>query len=179
MSKNNKAARCGRKRTFENEEFAGDKEDHDAEDHGYEDGDSPNRKTSGPKPSKKRKLNPKPKPRAKRSAPPKQPMIESWHPAGGEHPSTRSSKKAAADPTAILGMARVPTWRLQSFKPAIDDLIRRYAEYEKVVTTTMVHGGESLTDVYVYFSSASAAAKVKETIDGEMVEGRKLQVAYV
>ncbi|KAK3669982.1 hypothetical protein LTR78_010154 [Recurvomyces mirabilis] len=179
MGKNNRAARCGRKRAFEDEEYAGDEDAEGDPEYEYDEDDYPPRKPPAPKPSKKKKPNSKPKPEAKKPPPPKQPIIESWHPAGGEQPSPKSNKNPAPDPTAILGIARVSTWRLQFFKPAIDDLIRQHAEYEKMVTNTMVHGGESLTDVYVYFPSANAAAKVKEAVDREVVAGRKLQVIYV
>lgn len=43
----------------------------------------------------------------------------------------------------------------------------------------VIHGGESVTDVCVRFRSEIVAEMVRERIEGEMVEGRKLQVTFV
>ena len=48
-----------------------------------------------------------------------------------------------------------------------------------VTAEELIHGGESVTDVFVRFRSELVAEIVKEKIDGEMLEGRKLQVDFV
>ena len=101
-----------------------------------------------------------------------------WRPAGGEKPFNRRTKKDA-QPTPIIGIARLSTWRTNTFVESLKTLIGQHGEIEKVHTEELVHGGESVTDVYIEFRSELVAEVVKNKIEGETVEGRKLQVKFV
>lgn len=57
-------------------------------------------------------------------------------------------------------------------------LIKQHGAFEEILTEELVHGAESLTDVFVEFRSELVAEAMKEKIDGEMVEGRKLQIEF-
>ena len=104
-------------------------------------------------------------------------MIEVWRPVGGEG----SENGVEGQRTAIsdtLGLARISTWRLPAFQLAAEELVNEHGGFEEVTTSELVHGAESLTDVYFVFRSEVVAEVVKEKIEGEMVMGRKLQVTF-
>jgi len=77
-----------------------------------------------------------------------------------------------------LGIARISTWQLEAFLPAVTKLIGEIARVEKTGVEEIDHGGESVTDVFVTLRSELMAEMVKEVMDGCMVEGRRLQVKY-
>ena len=79
-------------------------------------------------------------------------------------------------PSNVLAIARLSTHRLLAFEKAVRLLIDEYADIEGLTTRELDAGGESVTDVFVEFLDQYDAAMVKQRIDGEMVEGRKLQV---
>lgn len=117
----------------------------------------------------KRKATPEPSP---------EPKIENWRPAGGEVLLT-DQKEDDVELTNVLGIARIPTWRVDAFTTALKAMIASHGvEFEDVMTRELEHGGESLTDVSISFSSELVAELVKDGIDGELLEGRKLQVKY-
>lgn len=123
-------------------------------------------------------LQPKRVTKPKKTTPAKPPVIENWRPAGGERPKKRGSKKEEEKMTDTLGVARISTWRLETFQIAAEKLVEQHSEFQEVTTRELVHGGESVTDVFFKFRSEVVADMVKEKIDGEMVEGRKLQVKF-
>ncbi|EMC91244.1 hypothetical protein BAUCODRAFT_319348 [Baudoinia panamericana UAMH 10762] len=86
--------------------------------------------------------------------------------------------KAPEEITDTLGLARVSTWRLEAFQLAVTKLINVHGASEAITANELVHGGESVTDVFVRFRSELVAEMVKGKIDGVMVEGRKLQVTF-
>ncbi|KAK6392213.1 hypothetical protein LTR65_003985 [Meristemomyces frigidus] len=122
-----------------------------------------------------KKAAPKKISKPKKVIPPK-PVIEVWRPAGGEKPTKRRKAEKLTD---TLGLARLSTWRVEAFQEAVEKLIDQHGfAFEEITTTEVVHGGESVTDVCVKFRSELVAEVVKELIDGQMVEGRKLQVKF-
>ncbi|KAK3718321.1 hypothetical protein LTR37_005134 [Vermiconidia calcicola] len=109
---------------------------------------------------------------------PKEPVIESWLPAGGELLQGYDERDANfLSPT--LGIARISTWRLETFTKSLKALIEHHALLEEITTDKLFYGGESVTDVYFRFRNELVAEAVKEKVDGAMVDGRKLQVAYI
>lgn len=56
--------------------------------------------------------------------------------------------------------------------------IEEHAEIEDIVTRELVHGGESVTDIWVEFESEELAETIKEKFDGEIIHERKLQVKF-
>lgn len=118
------------------------------------------------------------KPTADRAAKQKAPVIENWRPAGGESPKIRRKKNEEPKITDTLGLARISTWRLEDFRIAAEALVEQHSEFQQVTTSEIVHGGESVTDVFFKFRSELVAEMVKEKIDGGIVEGRKLQVNF-
>ncbi|KAF2485776.1 hypothetical protein BDY17DRAFT_322588 [Neohortaea acidophila] len=104
-----------------------------------------------------------------------------WRPAGGEKPFTTNTNGKSKEPTLtpVLGLARVPTWRLGPFVEAAKQLIRQHGVIEDMAAEELVQGGESVTDVYVRFADEGVAERVKAGVDGSVVLGRVLGVAYV
>ena len=80
--------------------------------------------------------------------------------------------------TESLGIARVADWRLETFTASVKSLIEQHAEIEEMTTEAVNLSGENVTDVYVTFRSELVAEMVKERIDGELFEGRKLQIKF-
>lgn len=116
------------------------------------------------------------KPKKKAPAKPAVPAIESWRPAGGDK-LTKSRKPEKL--TDTLGLARIATWRIPAFQEAAEKLIEQHGfDFEEITTSEILHGGESVTDVCVKFRSELVAEFVKEKLEGEMIEGRKLQIKY-
>lgn len=112
----------------------------------------------------------------RKEAMPPTPEVESWRPAGGDKPTTPHQIERITD---TLGLARLSTWRIDAFQESADKLIEQHGlDFEEVTTVEVIHGGESVTDVLVRFRSEVVAEAVKEKIDGEIVEGRKLQVTF-
>ncbi|KAK5137651.1 hypothetical protein LTR08_007946 [Meristemomyces frigidus] len=108
--------------------------------------------------------------------PPPEPVVESWRPAGGDE-SVQGRK--AGDLTDTLGLARVSTWRVEAFQSAAEALIEQKGfDFVEVTAVELEHGGESVTDVFMKFRSEIVAELVRDVIDGEMVEGRKLQARF-
>ncbi|KAK5119150.1 hypothetical protein LTR85_007764 [Meristemomyces frigidus] len=111
-------------------------------------------------------------------AAPRPPVIEAWRPAGGERPTVTKRRKPEKL-TDTLGLARLSTWRVAAFQEAAEQLIEQHGlAFEEVNTKEVVHGDESVTDVFVKFRSELVAEAVKEKIDGEVVGGRKVQVRF-
>ncbi|KAK3718854.1 hypothetical protein LTR37_004770 [Vermiconidia calcicola] len=108
---------------------------------------------------------------------PKEPTIEKWLPAGGETLQGDDGRDAN-HLSLTLAIARVSTWRLENFTEGLKALIEHHAVFEEITTDELLYGGESVTDVSVRFRSELVAETVKEKVDGAIVEGRKLQVAY-
>lgn len=106
-----------------------------------------------------------------------EPDIESWRPYGGES----STQEEDPSVTTYLGLARLSTWQYPAFKKAIEELLDQYMAGAAELETTewRNHGGESSTDVRVKFGSEDQASMIKGQIEGEMVNGRKLQVRFV
>ncbi len=104
-------------------------------------------------------------------------MIESWRPAGGHNFSIGQSGEDEKI-SATLGIARLPTWRRDPFTGAIKTLIDQYGEIEEILIEEADYGGERASDIFVKFRSELVAEMVKDRIDGELVDGRKLQVMY-
>jgi hypothetical protein len=124
---------------------------------------------------------PKPKAKPKQSKPGKavEPLIESWRPAGGERPKKRGkAAQLVKQPTKTLGLARVSTWQVSSFQQVAEELITKHGGFERFTTEEVVHGGESVTDIFVVLRSETVAEMVKDKIDGEIVAGRKIQVQF-
>lgn len=65
------------------------------------------------------------------------------------------------------------------FLTAVKDVIEEHGEIEDIETSELVHGGEIMTDVNVSFRSELVAEAVVEKINGEILQGRKLQVKFV
>lgn len=61
---------------------------------------------------------------------------------------------------------------------AVQTLIEKHSELEDLVTRELVHGGESVTDIWAEFESEETAEAVKEKIDGEIIYEKKLQVKF-
>ena len=80
--------------------------------------------------------------------------------------------------TDTLGIARLSTWRAETFIEALKVLIEQHGQIEEVQAEELLHGGESITDVFLKFRSELVAEAVKEKIDGELLESRKLQVTF-
>lgn len=78
----------------------------------------------------------------------------------------------------MLGIARIATWRLKDFTSSLGTLIAEHGQIEDVLGKEIVHGGESVTDVFVQFRSELVAETVKDKISGVLLEGRKLQVEF-
>lgn len=71
------------------------------------------------------------------------------------------------------------TWRAAGFQEAAEKLLEEHGQAcEEVTTSDLVHGGESVTHISMRFRSELVAETVKEKIDGEVIEGRKLQIKY-
>ena len=104
-------------------------------------------------------------------------MVESWRPAGGEQ-LLKGLSEEDRKLTPTLGIARIPTWRLETLIESLKTLVENHGEIEEVTTEELVYGDESLIDIFVRFRSELVAEVVKTKIDGELVEGRKLQVNY-
>jgi hypothetical protein len=102
-----------------------------------------------------------------------EPVIEYWRPAGGEKAESRDK---ATQPTKMLGLARISTWQVAAFQDSAEKLIAEHGGVGKFVLEELVHGGESVTDVFVVLEDAFIAKGVQEQIDGALVAGRKLQV---
>ena len=117
------------------------------------------------------------KPKRATPAKPKTIVIESWRPAGGEKLPKRG-KKAASEPTRKLGIARIATWHLGDFLEAIERLVKEHGQIGEATTSELIHGAESVTDVYIEFPSEMVADMVREKIDGEVLLKRKLQIAF-
>lgn len=101
-----------------------------------------------------------------------EPEIEFWRPYGGE-----TSKDPGA--TSCLGLARLSTWQYPKFEEAMKGLLDVYAAGAELETEEWKHGGESVTDVLARFNSEEQATLIKDQIEGEMVNGRKVQVRFV
>lgn len=130
-----------------------------------------------PKPASKSQPNTKAKVRVTMEEKPAEPEVQVWRPAGGER-IPEPGKKKEAQITHTLGIARLATWKLEEFMQALRPVILQHGVIEDVATEDLLHGGESVTDVYVRFRSELVAEVVKANIDGEVVHGRKLQVKY-
>lgn len=61
---------------------------------------------------------------------------------------------------------------------AIQTLIEKHGELEDLVTRELVHGGESVTDIWAEFESEEIAEAVKRKIDNGIIQERKLQVKF-
>ncbi|KAF2767407.1 hypothetical protein EJ03DRAFT_384002, partial [Teratosphaeria nubilosa] len=82
--------------------------------------------------------------------------IETWRPAGGEQ-STESSKKDQS-PTETLGLARLSTWRVKIFEEDVVKLMKETGGgVPELRVEQMMHGGESVSDVWAVFEDAVQA----------------------
>ena len=115
------------------------------------------------------------KPKGKSSEKPPETIVENWRPAGGEKLGKKGGRKKL---TPTLAVARLSTWRLETFTTHLRALIEQHGQIEEVMTEELVHGGESTTDVFVRFRSELVAEAVKGKINGELLDGRKLQVDF-
>ncbi|KAK5675827.1 hypothetical protein LTS10_011558 [Elasticomyces elasticus] len=109
---------------------------------------------------------------------PAEPIVESWRPAGGEQELKDELSIKYAIPTSKLGLARISTWRLPAFLAAAEAIIMATGEEGEAETTELIHGGESVTDVFYSFRTELVAGMVMKEIRGQLVEGRKLQVTF-
>ncbi|KAK5720069.1 hypothetical protein LTR15_007342 [Elasticomyces elasticus] len=109
---------------------------------------------------------------------PAAPVIESWRPAGGEQELKDELSIKYAIPTSKLGLARISTWRLPAFLAAAEIIMAATGEEGEAETAELIHGGESVTDVFYSFRTEVVAGMIMEEIQGQLVEGRKLQVAF-
>ncbi|KAK5739413.1 hypothetical protein LTR17_005318 [Elasticomyces elasticus] len=109
---------------------------------------------------------------------PAAPVIESWRPAGGEQELKDELSTKYATPTTRLGLARISTWRLPAFLSAAEVIIMATGEEGEAETVELIHGGESVTDVFYSFRTELVAGMVMEEIREQSVEGRKLQVTF-
>ncbi|KAK5738039.1 hypothetical protein LTR17_006282 [Elasticomyces elasticus] len=109
---------------------------------------------------------------------PAKPVVESWRPAGGEQELKDELSLKYATPTTKLGLARISTWRLPAFLAAAEAIIMATGEEGEAETAELIHGGESVTDVFYSFRTELVAGLVMEEIRGQLVEGRKLQVTF-
>lgn len=112
---------------------------------------------------------------------PPEPTVEYWQPAGGHQQLTDHEKQR---PCSTLGIARVATWRVPTFLPAVRQIVEEIAEVEEMATRELVHGGQSSTDVFVRLGGLDelgaglVAEMVREALDGRVVGGRKLRVGF-
>ena len=88
-------------------------------------------------------------------------------------------RRKADTPTSTLGLARLSTWRVEAFQKAAESLLEQHdLDVGEVTTVETIHGGESVTDVFMRFRNELIAEIVKEVTDGEVIEGRKLKLSF-
>ncbi|KAK3647022.1 hypothetical protein LTR56_008188 [Elasticomyces elasticus] len=109
---------------------------------------------------------------------PAEPVVESWRPAGGEQELKDELSLKYATPTTKLGLARISTWRVPTFLTAVEAIIMATGEEGDAETAELIHGGESVTDVFYSFRTDLVAGMVMEEIQGQLVDGRVLQVTF-
>lgn len=102
---------------------------------------------------------------------------EYWRPAGGDSLAAAEGDNGPT-PTRIIGLARVSSWELHSFKTGVQSAVQEYGEARDLVTQEVMDGAEKCVDVYAVFRSELAAEVVKDGLHGKIVQGRALQVRY-
>jgi hypothetical protein len=108
---------------------------------------------------------------------PREPTIECW---GRTDTATSEFENQAEGITTKLGIARLATWRCDTFVEELGTMIDTCCpDFEEVTTKEVDIGGESVTDVFIRFRSEMVAETAKDELDGKMLSGRKLQVGYV
>ncbi len=101
------------------------------------------------------------------------PEIQHWRPAGGE------SQPSHDEPTKMLGIARISTHRLAAFTTALQSTLEKHLdELPELLTRELVHGGESVTDVYLKFEAVEEAEAVMGMIEGGVIGERVLSVTF-
>lgn len=104
-----------------------------------------------------------------------------WRPAGGEQALCNGDSQASAvqsAPSTVLVIARISTWRLQTFLAEVKSLIVQGDEAGDVLTKEIRQGAESLTDVCVEFLDEDTADMMRIWMDGAEILGRTLQVRF-
>ncbi|KAI7198885.1 hypothetical protein KC324_g3533 [Hortaea werneckii] len=107
---------------------------------------------------------------------PETPGVEYWRPAGGEQ-LLLTEREVKPEIANTLGVARVSTWRVPGFREGVEKLLEeKGVEVAELTTEETVHGGESVTDVWLRFRDQGQAEMARGKLEGKMVGGRKLQV---
>lgn len=117
-------------------------------------------------------------PKKAKTPAPRKPMklkVEAWQSAGGESFRNSRKKQTVSDTLAI---ARISTWRVDAFVMALKAHIEPDIETDEIMTKELVHGGESMTDVFARFQSELDADMAMERMKGTILLERKLQVRF-
>jgi len=88
-----------------------------------------------------------------------------------------NDSKSNHEASRVLGVARVPTWSLHQFKSTLSELVA-HEDLQDIVSQQCMDGAEDVSDVYAVFRTESVAETTKLSIDGMIVNGRKLQVRF-
>ena len=79
------------------------------------------------------------------------PCVEHWRPAGGEQ-LLLAEREVKSNLSNTLGLARVATWRVPSFREGVEKLLEEErVGFAGLSMEETVHGGESVTDVRLRF----------------------------